>query len=68
MGHRYECDLLALIQFDEQIGDVFGGVCIERTCGLVCEQQAGLVNQGPYNGDSLPLASGEFAGTVTQVV
>ena len=68
MRYDNQSNLLASIQFDEQIGYVVRGVFVERTRRLVGEEQAGGVYQSPDDRDALSLASGEFAGAMPQMV
>ena len=44
--------------------DLQAGLGVQVAGGLVGEDDGGLVDQSPSDGDALPLAAGEFVGLV----
>ena len=52
----------------EQIHDLHAGFGIERACGLVSQQDLGVVDERTCDGDTLHLAAGELAGLFVHVL
>lgn len=68
VGHHDEGDLLFLVQFDEQLGEILSGSAVERAGWFVGKEQDGFVDERANDGDALAFATGKLAGTVVEPV
>ena len=66
MGHHDQSDVFFLVQFLQQLRQVFGPGLIERAGGFVRQQQFGLIDQRADHGRSLAFPAGKLAGPVMQ--
>ena len=67
MGHHHD-GLPAVVQALEESEHLGAALGVERTGGLVGQQQGGLVGQGPGDGKALALATGQNARSLPGLV
>ena len=64
VGYDDEGGFFGAVEFDEEVGDGFGGGGVEGSGWFVGEQEFGAIDEGADEGGSLSLAGGELAGAV----
>jgi hypothetical protein len=63
---HHQRDALLPIQFDEQARQFLSGRAVKRARRFIGQQQAGLIDQAPDDGDALAFAAGKLAGAMMQ--
>lgn len=61
-----EGDALLVVEFEEQISQVFGGNAIQGSRRFIGKEKSRLVDQGANHRNTLPLAAGKLSGAMTQ--
>jgi hypothetical protein len=68
VGDQHHGEVLVAPESFQQGDDVVPGVLVEVAGGLVGQQDLGLLNQRPGNGDSLLLPAGQFRRQVARAI
>lgn len=64
VGDEDEGDVLLLVNFGEELGELLGGGLVEGTGGFVGEEEFGLVYESADDCDALAFSAAELAGAV----
>ena len=62
VGDDHHGDVLLVSQPDHDVQHFLNGLGVQRTGGLIEQDDLGLCTQGPRNGDALLLAAGQLGG------
>ena len=57
-----------LVQFMEQVHDLFAGMCIKVACWFISNDEHGVIDQRTSNGNTLLLPTGEFVGLMIHTI
>ena len=67
MGHEHQRDPLCM-EFIKQVEHIVGGAGIQCSGGFIRQQQAGLVDDGSGDRDTLLLAAGELVRLILHAI
>ena len=68
MRDDHEGNAFFLLHFEKEVSDLFTGLAIERSGGLISEDEARLVDEGSGHGDALLFSSRKSGGKMGEAV
>ena len=68
MGHHQDGDGEAVVEIEEERVQMLGILDVQVAGRFVAQQDAGIVDEGPRQGDALALAAREFGGQMLEAV